>query len=81
METFTRINVVIYSSSCTCPQPITTAVGNNPITVSDLPIGVYTVEVTAVNSTDMSIENNTVVEKITVYDKSTAATDESGMYL
>ena len=53
---------------------------NNPITVSDLPIGVYTVEVTAVNSNDMSIENNRIVEMITVCDKSTA-TDESGMFV
>ena len=51
-------------------------VDNNPITVSDLPIGVYTVEVTAVNSNDMSIENNRIVEMITISDKS--ATDESG---
>ena len=54
-------------------------VDNNPITVSDLPIGVYTVEVTAVNSNDMSIENNSIVEMITVSDKSTT-TDESGMF-
>ena len=55
-------------------------VDNNPITVSDLPIGVYTVEVTAVNSNDMSIENNRIVQMITVSDKSTA-TDESGIFL
>ena len=52
-------------------------VDDNPITVSDLPIGVYIVEVTAVNSNDM---NNRIVEMITVSDKSTA-TDESGMYV
>ena len=55
-------------------------VDNNPITMSDLPIGVYTVEVTAVNSNDMNVENNRIVEMITLSDKSTA-TDESGMYL
>ena len=52
-------------------------IDDNPITVSDLPIGVYTVEVTAVNSIDMSIESNRIVEMITVY----AATDESGTYV
>ena len=76
LETFTRISVTISSNSCTCSQPIT-MVDDNPITVSDLPIGVYTVEVTAVNSNDM---NNRIVEMITVSDKSTA-TDESGMYV
>ena len=65
LETFTRISVTISSNSCTCSQPIT-MIDDNPITVSDLPIGVYTVEVTAVNSNDMN--------------KSTA-TDESGMYV
>ena len=72
LETFTRISVTISSNSCTCSRPIT-MVDDNPITVSDLPIGVYTVEVTAVNSNDM---NNRIVEMITVSDKSTA-TDES----
>ena len=76
LETFTRISVTISSNSCTCSQPIT-MVDDNPITVSDLPIGVYTVEVTAVNSNDM---NNRIVEMITVFNKSTA-TDESGMYV
>ena len=76
LETFTRISVTISSNSCTCSQPIT-MVDDNSITVSDLPIGVYTVEVTAVNSNDM---NNRIVEMITVSDKSTA-TDESGMYI
>ena len=76
LKTFTRISVTISSNSCTCSQPITMA-DNNPITVSDLPIGVYTVEVTAVNSNDMK---NRIVEMITVSDKSTA-TDESGMYI
>ena len=42
-------------------------IDDNPTTVSDLPIGVYTVEVTAVNSNDM---NNGIVEMITVSDKS-----------
>ena len=55
-------------------------VDNNPITMSDLPIGVYIVEVTAVNSNDMSVENNRIVEMITICDKSTA-TDESGKYI
>ena len=72
-ELLERINVTISS------QPIT-MVNNNPITVSDLPIGVYTVEVTAVNSNDMSIENNRIVEIITLSDKS-SGTDESGMFL
>ena len=53
---------------------------SNPITVSDLAIGVYTVEVTAVNSNDMSIGNNRIVEMITICEKSTA-TDESGGYI
>ena len=78
-ELLERINVTISSNSCTCSQPIT-MVDNNPITVSDLPIGVYTVEVTAINSNDMSIENNRIVEMITLCDKS-SATDESGMFL
>ena len=68
-ELLERISVTISSNSCTCSQPIT-MVDNNPITVSDFPIGVYTVEVTAVNSNDMSIENNRIVEMITVSDKS-----------
>ena len=50
---------------------------NNPLTVSDLPIGVYTVEVIAVSSNNMSVENNRNVEMITVSDKST----ESGVFL
>ena len=78
-ELLRRISITISSNSCTCSQPIT-MVDNNPITVSDLPIGVYTVEVTAVNSNDMNVENNRIVEMITLSDKSTA-TDESGMYL
>ena len=78
-ELLERINVTISSNSCTCSQPIT-MVDNNPITVSDLPIGAYTVEVTAVNSNDMSIENNRIVEMITLSDKS-SATDESGTFL
>ena len=78
-ELLERITVTISSNSCNCSQRIT-MVDNNPITVSDLPIGVYTVEVTAVNSNDMSIENNRIVEMITISDKSTA-TDESGMFV
>ena len=78
-ELLERINVTISSNSCACSQPIT-MVDNNPITVSDLPIGVYTVEVTAVNSNDMSIENNRIVEMITLSGKS-SATDESGTFL
>ena len=77
LEMFERIRVAISSNSCTCSQPITMA-GDNPITVLNLTTGVYTVEVTAVNSNDMSIENHKIVEMITLYDKSTA-TDESGM--
>ena len=74
-ELLERISVTISSNSCTCSQPII-MVGNNPITVSDLPIGVYTVEVTA---DDMNVENNRIVKMITVYDKSTAI-DESGIF-
>jgi len=52
-------------------------IGNNPITVSNLTTGDYTVEVTAViNSNDMNVENKTIVEKITVCDIPTV---ESGM--
>ena len=69
-ESLGRISVTISSNSCTCSQPIA-MVDDNPITVSDLAIGVYTVEVTAVNSNDMSIENNKIVGMITVSDKST----------
>jgi len=51
--------------------------GNNSITVSDITTGDYTVEVTAViNSNDMNVENNRIVEMITVCSKSTV---ESGM--
>jgi len=50
-------------------------IGNNPITVSDLTTGDYTVEVTAVDSNDMNIENNRIIKMITVCDKST------GMYV
>ena len=39
----------------TCSQPVT-MVDDNPITVSNLTTEVYTVEVTIVNSNDMSIE-------------------------
>ena len=80
-ELLERISVTISSNSCTCSQPIT-MVDNNPITMSDLPIGVYTVEVTAVNSNDMSIENNRIVEMITVSDKSIGGYDCSyvGIY-
>ena len=79
-ELLERINVTISSNSCTCSQPITME-DNNPITVSDLPIGVYTVEVTAVNSNDdMTIENNRIVEMIILSDK-LSATDESGTFL
>ena len=53
-------------------------VDDNPITVSNLTTGVYTVEVTAVNSNDMSIEDNKIVDMITLCDKSTA-TGESGI--
>ena len=74
LETFTRIRVTITSNSCTCSQPIT-MVDNNPITVSDLPIGEYTVEVTAVNSNDMNVENNRIIlETITVLDHKSTAT-------
>ena len=73
-ELLERISVTISSNSCTCSQPIT-MVDNNPITVSDLPIGVYTVEVTAVNSNDMSIENNRIADVITVSDKSIGGYD------
>ena len=58
-------------------------VDDNPITVPNLTTGVYTVEVTAVNSNDMSIEDNKIVEMITLItlcDKSTA-TGESGTYV
>ena len=76
LETFRRINVTISSNSCTCSPPIT-RVGDNPITVSNLTTGVYTVEVTAVNDTSnsMNIKNNKIVEMITVCD----VTVESGM--
>ena len=76
LETFERIRVTISSNSCSCSQPIT-IVGDNSITVPNLTTGVYTVGVTAVNSNDMSIENNSIVEMITLCDKSTIA-DESG---
>ena len=69
-------SLYISSNSCICSQPIT-IVGDNPITVPNLTTGVYTVEVTAVNSNVMSIENNKIVEMITLCDKSTTA-DESG---
>ena len=49
-------------------------VDNNPITVSDLPIGVYTVGVTAVNSNDMNVEYNGIIETITVLDSQTSPT-------
>ena len=74
-----RIRVAISSNSCICSQPIT-MVDDNPITVLNLTTGVYTVEVTAVNSNDMSIEDNKIVEMITLCDKSTA-TDEPGTYV
>ena len=45
-------------------------IGNNPITVSDLTTGDYTVEVTAVDSNDMNVENNRIIKMITVCDKS-----------
>ena len=77
LETFERIRVTISSNSCSCSQPIT-MVGDNSITVLNLTTGVYTVEMTAVNSNVMSIENNSIVEMITLCDKSTA-TDESGV--
>ena len=79
LKAFERIRVTISSNSCTCSQPIT-IVDDNPITVPNLTTGVYTVEVTAVNSNDMSIEDNKIVEMITLCDKSTA-TGESGMYV
>ena len=78
LETYERIRVIISSNSCTCSQPIT-MVDDNTITVPNLTTGVYTVEVTAVNSNDMSIEDNKIVKMITLCDKSTA-TSESGMY-
>ena len=53
-------------------------VNDNPITVPNLTTGVYTVEVTAVNSNDMSIEDSKIVEMITLWDKSTA-NDQSGI--
>ena len=52
-------------------------IGNNPITVSNLTTGDYTVEVTAVNNNDMNIENNRIVKMITVCDIS-PATVKSG---
>ena len=79
LETYERIRVTISSNSCTCSQPIT-MVDDNPITVPNLTTGVYTVEVTAVNSNDMNIEDNKIVEMITLCDKSTA-TRESGTYV
>ena len=79
LETFERIRVTISSNSCSCSQPIT-MVDDNPITVPNLTTGVYTVEVTAVNSNDMSIEDNNIVEMITLCDTSTA-TGEPGMYV
>ena len=77
LETFNRISITVSSNSCTCSQPIT-IVGDNPITVLNLTTGVYTVEVTAVNSNDMSVESNKIVEMITLCDITTS-TDESGM--
>ena len=79
LETYERIRVTISSNRCTCSQPIT-MVDDNPITVPNLTTGVYTVEVTAVNRNDMSIEDNKIVEMITLCDKSTA-TGESGTYV
>ena len=79
LETYERIRVTISSNCCTCSQPIT-MVDDNPITVPNLTTGVYTVEVTAVNSNDMSIEDNKIVKMITLCDKSTA-TGDSGMYV
>ena len=73
------INVTISSNSCTCSQPIT-MLDSSPISVSDLAIGVYTVEVIAVNSSDMNTENNRIVEIITICEKSTT-TGESGGYI
>ena len=78
LEAYERIRITISSNSCTCSQPIT-MVDDNPITVPNLTTGVYTVEVTAVNSNDMSIKDNKIVEMITLCDRSTA-TGESGMY-
>ena len=77
LKMFARIRVTISSNSCSCSQPVT-MVGDNPITVPNLTTGEYTVEVTAVNSNNMSIENNSVVEMITLCDKSTTA-NESGV--
>ena len=71
------------SNSCTS-SPLITITGDNPITVSHLTIGIYTVEVTAVSSNDLNVEINKIVEMITVLEsnKSTAsATIESGMYV
>ena len=79
LETYERIRVTISSNSCTCSQPIT-MVDDNPITVPNLTTGVYTVEVTAVNSNDMSIEDNKIVKMITLCDKS-ASTSEFGSYV
>ena len=81
LETFEGIRVTISSNSCTSSPPIT-IIGDNPITVSYLTIGIYTVEVTAVNSNDSNVEINKIVEIITVLEsnKSTAsAAIESGM--
>ena len=77
LETFERISVTVSSNSCTCSQPIT-IVGDNPITVPNLTTGVYTVEVIAVDSNDMRVENKKIFEMITLCDITTS-TDESGM--
>ena len=77
LKTFKRINVTVSSNSCTCSQPIT-IVGDNPITVLNLTTGVYTVEVIAVDSNDIRVENNKIIEMITLCD-TTASTDEPGM--
>ena len=81
LETFNRIKVIVSSNSCTALPPITIT-GDNPVIVSHLTIGIYTVEVTAVCSSNLSVEINKIVEMITVLESNksiASAATESGM--
>ena len=81
LKTFSRIKVIVSSNSCTALPPITIT-GDNPVIVSNLTIGIYTFEVTAVSSSDLSVEINKIVEMITVLESNksiTSAATESGM--